>query len=280
MRRILDILRKQPKPLRFLAAQALWRSGFCKLCKIRMRGYQLRFFPTNLSNTLWIDRHNRDEDLEFIARALQSGETYVDVGANIGFTAIEGSRAVGPAGKVFAFEPHPTIFSYFQQNLQLNGCSNTKAFNVALDREPGELRFMNDRRDDMNRISAGGGLVVRAETLDKMIPFSAAERIQLLKVDVEGAERSVFAGASEVLRRTDTLYFEAYQPSASAFGYRIEQLLDDVRANGFQLFELDAAYRLCTLSNNFGENIVNVVAARDAVDLARRLRTPSAQHAK
>ncbi len=78
----------------------------------------------------------------------------IDVGANIGSTAIEGALAVGPSGTVHAIEPHPVIHRCLQENLQLNGLSGrviTHEVAITDVGPPGcHLPFSNDRRDDMN----------------------------------------------------------------------------------------------------------------------------------
>jgi len=72
-------------------------------------------------------------------RLVQPGMTVFDVGAHIGFYAVEASSAVGPEGRVIAFEPDPTNRALLEENLQLNECANVTVLPCAVSDQPGEL---------------------------------------------------------------------------------------------------------------------------------------------
>lgn len=143
-------------PVRFLLAQVFWRTGWGRWITFPLRGFRLRLHPANLSWQLWLDPANRDADLDLIRSLLKPGGTMIDVGANIGFTALEAARAVGADGCVHAIEPHPSIHRFLTENLQLNGfagCVTTHETAVTDAAPPdGLLSFSDDRRDDMNSL--------------------------------------------------------------------------------------------------------------------------------
>src|SRR5258708_6567745 len=99
------VLLRHPTPLRFVAGRLLVFTGFCRLLIIDQVDYRLRFHPSNLSLNLWINPHHRDEGLAFFKAYLRPGDTVLDVGANIGDTALAASTKAGPGGRVLAFEP-------------------------------------------------------------------------------------------------------------------------------------------------------------------------------
>ena len=70
--------------------------------------------------------------LNLMSEVLRPGDTFVDVGANLGLMTVHGSSLVGSKGKVFAFEPSPTVYKRLTQNLELNSCKNVQAYQVAL----------------------------------------------------------------------------------------------------------------------------------------------------
>lgn len=143
-------------PARFLLAQVFWRTGWGRWITFPLRGFRLRLHPANLSWQLWLDPANRDADLDLIRSLLKPGGTMIDVGANIGFTALEAARAVGADGCVHAIEPHPSIHRFLTENLQLNGFAGrvTTHETAVTDAAPpdGMLSFSDDRRDDMNSL--------------------------------------------------------------------------------------------------------------------------------
>jgi FkbM family methyltransferase len=67
-----------------------------------------------------------------ISGILQEGDVFVDVGANIGYHSLLGSKLVGSTGSVVAIEPVPDTFAMLLDNLRLNSCSNVRAVNVAV----------------------------------------------------------------------------------------------------------------------------------------------------
>ena len=125
-------LRREPRPLRFLASRALWRSGASRLLTFEAHGARLRFFPSALSASLWLDPMQRADDVDVVRGLLRPGDTCIDVGANIGLLSLVASAAVGTTGRVIAIEPHPRVFGYLTANLELNDATNVHAINRAV----------------------------------------------------------------------------------------------------------------------------------------------------
>src|SRR5258706_13958840 len=84
----LRILYNHKRPLKFLAARLLAKTGLCRMLKIEQSGYKLRFYRSNLSEQLWIDPGWRGPALAFFYSYVRTGDTVIDVGANIGDTAL------------------------------------------------------------------------------------------------------------------------------------------------------------------------------------------------
>jgi FkbM family methyltransferase len=148
-------------------------------------------------------------ETEIVARRLKPGMTVIDVGANIGHYAMVAAAAVGPEGRIVAFEPEPENFAALAANLALNGFAHARPERLALGARPGELTLY---RDAANR---GGHSLIRAnvqqqagssrvgvEALDGYAArHLAGRRIGFIKIDVQGAEAQVLAGAAGVLKR-------------------------------------------------------------------------------
>lgn len=264
------ILRAQKRPLRFLLSRILMRLGLSRWLTIKQEGFVLRFYPSSLSAALWIDPADHQAEAAFLRAYLRSGDVAIDVGANIGLTALAASRAVGDSGAVLAVEPHPRIFGYLRKNVALNQAGNVTLFNVALGNreEAGTLRDM--RADDTGFLAPGGsGIEVPVRRLDQL-PIPNAS-IALMKIDVEGYERFVLEGAAATLPRTQCVYFESWDQHFARYGYGAADLVGDLSQAGFQVFRLDEPGWICPVSGSHASAAVeDLVALRDLDDFLTR----------
>lgn len=155
----------------------------------------------------------------FLAARIRPGDVIYDIGANCGQMALFFSKATGPAGKVVSFEPVPRNFELLKRNLDLNGCANVQAENVALGSTSGIVPFSFDpERHTMGGLKghlAKGEdwqqtIEVRCEKLDEFVERSGLIP-SLMKIDVEGAGREVLAGAANTLaRHKPSIFFEMH----------------------------------------------------------------------
>ena len=262
------VIRRHPRPWRFVSARLLMATGLCRLCTIAMPGFSVRFHPANLPSQLWIDPHGRDQALAFFSDYVKSGDVVVDVGANIGDTVLAASARAGSSGRVFGLEPHPRTFRFLADNVALNRVTNVELLNVAAGAAAGHARFSDDRRDDMNRID-GGSLEVPVTRLDDVI--HGASPIALLKADVEGYEKYVFEGAPATLARTRVVHFEVSSRHFARFGYNTADLLTLISAAGFALFRISGPREISAVSVTFDtERFENLLAIRDVGDFLQR----------
>lgn len=156
-----------------------------------------------------------------LTRLLRPGMTFIDVGANVGQYSLLASTAVGGTGCVHAFEPVPALFASLSENVSANRLGNVRLNRAALWHEPGELvlSLAASDRENVGAYSVGAGneaTAVRspAMRLDDYAAENALERIDFIKMDVEGAELFALQGMREVLRRhTPMLLLELAEPT-------------------------------------------------------------------
>jgi FkbM family methyltransferase len=140
-------------------------------------------------------------------RILKPGMTVFDIGANVGYYALVAARAIGPEGQVHAFEATPAVAERLLENVRLNQLKNVTVNHSAVSNQSGEAEFRLHQDD-----SEGNSLVsfstdwpavqVSAITVDDYIADRGIGQVDVLKVDVEGAEPLVFAGATKLLSRS------------------------------------------------------------------------------
>jgi FkbM family methyltransferase len=263
-----NILRVHNDPARVLLARILLKTGLCRMFAIPQIGYRLRFYPSNLSEQLWICPTSRVGPLQFFRDYLKLGDKVIDVGANVGDITLTASRQIGLLGRVWAIEPHPRIFRFLVGNLKLNVAENVQVINAAAGQRHSEVGFTDDRRDDMNRIGQGR-LMVTVRPLDELVTYRG--KIALLKIDVEGFEKFVLNGAPELLARTQCVHFEISKVHFSWFGYEIDDVLGILQKQGFDVFRIPRNGQLQRIAASYdSDSVENLVAVRDVAEFSQR----------
>lgn len=141
---------------------------------------------------------------------LRPGDVFVDVGANIGYFSVVAASVVGARGVVFAFEPDPANFSLLEHNVRLNGCDDCVSAvqaGLAAEAAQGRLYLSEDNLGDHQvfateraRSSLAVNLLNGSQYLGEQLPGGEMRRLDVLKVDVQGAEYAVMQGLMPLLR--------------------------------------------------------------------------------
>ena len=231
---------KLKRPFRALWGYALQSAGWSERIQLKRAQYTIPFFAkSNMALTLWVDPDVVDRAEEFVYDFLQSGDTLIDVGANIGCVTAAGSLAVGDTGHVFSVEPHPQTFKHLQKTVAINNCRNVTTLNIALGSEAGVVNFTDERRkDDSNCVAmnANSGIRVPCVTLSSVVEEHAIPRIAVLKIDVEGFEMHVLRGAASILNRVDCIYIEVLERTLQKFESTSASVLELLQSHHFRCF--------------------------------------------
>lgn len=229
--------RSDPRRLRrFVTSRVLIATGLSKHMVFQLGDIRLRFFPTRYCADLWFP------DIDIYAHCrlpfLREGGTVVDVGANMGVLSLVFRKYVGAQGRVYAYEPHPVTFTYLKENILLNGADNIRAFNAAIGESKRTVPLTRNRNDTQNFITNDRqkGIEVSQETLDSVMNDQGIDRIDLLKVDTEGYELRVFQGASNVLRRTHVVIFEAIEDMCRRNNYGVADVVQLLQESEFLIY--------------------------------------------
>jgi len=165
---------------------------------------------------------------------LQPGMTVVDAGANVGQYTLLASRAIGPAGTVYSFEPVPSTFSRLQSHVRDNRLENVQLTRAALWAEATVLRIglSPDMSNNCGAYSVGSSnpattLECHSLRLDDFVFERRIDRVDLVKMDIEGAELFALHGMLSTLRRhRPILLMEVNRVAATRLGYSPADLWD------------------------------------------------------
>ncbi len=187
---------------------------------------------------LLLPHYTEPEEREWFVKALHTGGTFVDVGANVGGYTV---RACKKGVKTIAVEPDPDNCRVLKLNLQLNQCTNAVVLNIAAGntQEIRQLYYGGENSPAGYFVGQGkcAGEVkcsVEVKPLDAAItPLLSDKWIDLLKIDVEGFEVEVIKGALNLLNRTRHLIVEVIPYTDS----KIVEVLNLLRPLGFKLID-------------------------------------------
>jgi len=169
---------------------------------------------------------------------LRDGMTVMDIGANVGFYSLLISRAVGPSGKVYAFEPIPEIFARLKEHIALNNATNVIPVPIALSDEKGKAKMsVKGGGSSFFRHLSDEFVEVQVERLDDFVEREGIERVDAIKIDVEGAELKVIRGADKTIRRDKPiLMVEIQAATLQAAGTTPEELFETIVGYGYNAF--------------------------------------------
>jgi FkbM family methyltransferase len=155
------------------------------------------YFSTLLDESEWPFIH-------FCQRYIRDDYNCVDVGANVGLMTLYISDYCR-SGRIISVEPNGAVFEALQNTIRANAIGNAVPVNVAVTDRDGEVRFSEDSA--YGHISPGGNAIVEGVTLATLLSRCGMDRIDFLKIDVEGHEPVILRAALEVIERDKPLIF-------------------------------------------------------------------------
>jgi FkbM family methyltransferase len=231
-------------------------------------------FGNDLSGCLYIGGEFDPNEFAFLSEVLRPGMTALDAGANEGLYSLFFRQRVGPQGLVIAIEPSERERGQLQRNLAINGFSDVKVIPAALSDRSGTaaLHVAEDDHAGHNTLgifAAGWVQGARDETvplvaLDELVAKHGIGRVDVIKLDIEGAELAALRGAQALLARDHPiLLLEVMDESLQTLGTSASELLDFVRALNYALYELAPETGAPVRFDGSEPRSVNVIAVRD-----------------
>ena len=256
-----SVVMKRKKPIKFIVARILMRTGLCRFLLLKQKNYVLRFFPTPLLRELWINKEYQHTANIFFSDYLKFGDAVIDIGANIGTVTLESAVKVSSKGRVYSIEPNKKIFKFLAENIKLNNLQNVKIFNVALGEKNDSVFFSSKRSDDLNSVSiTEEGEEISLCKLDDL-PINES-KINLMKIDVLGYEKFVFGGAKKILKITECIHLPIIPSDCERYGYDFNDIFEMLRNLGFQLFTFSEK-NISAIKSNFNSKSQDILAVKD-----------------
>jgi FkbM family methyltransferase len=175
------------------------------------------------------------------------GDVVFDVGAGIGAETLLFSRLVGPAGHVVAIEAHPRTYARLELLCRVNGLDNVVPLQVAVSERDGTATISDTGEHLRNAVLADAdeGVAVAVRRLDGIASELGIDRIDLLKMNIEGAEREAVHGLGALLSSTRHVCISCHDFLADAGGPNALRTKEHVRRflveNGFDVTSRDDA---------------------------------------
>ena len=180
--------------------------------------------PGSFDNNLYFLGTYEAGTIDFIKNRLQTGHTFIDVGAHYGLMSFVASRVVGKEGRIVAVEPIRKTYKNLITNIKLNKFLNIKSLNIALGEKNGTVKIYTHKVNDMKssisprKTELNNYLTsqeVKLKTIDSIVDEMKINKVNMLKIDVEGYEMNVIKGATHTIHRDKPDLIIEYSPNST-----------------------------------------------------------------
>ena len=202
-------------------------------------------------NEWWLYYGFKEEYRSALIDLINKGDWIIDIGANLGEVSFLASQKVGSSGKVYSFEPDPDNYTRFDYNLSLNTFTNIVFVKKGLGDNPGKYKIaMNvnepgnngsnsivpDKKTDINKLAREIDVV----RFDDWIAENPLDKIDLVKIDIEGFELQALKGAEMTLKKyKPIIYSELHDVKLREHGTSAKELIDYLKALGYTVHSDD-----------------------------------------
>ncbi len=231
----------------------LQTSGFNNLIKVR-HGYTL--YNKNdryIGRSIELYGEFSEKEVALFEQICKVGFVVVEVGANIGSHTLALSKMVGNSGRVYAFEPQRVVFQTLCANMALNSIVNVEAFEMAVSNTKGSVLIPDicyDREGNFGGVEIDKFTNGRKTPKVKLDDFLELQRLDFLKIDVEGMEKEVLLGALVLIDKfKPIMYIENDRVDKS------QELITLIKNKGYDIYEHNP---MLFNPNNFLKNSQNI----------------------
>jgi FkbM family methyltransferase len=238
---------------------------------IHLRRWGVRMsLPPNwrgVAKLIYAFRDYYEPELVFLEKLLSPGMVFVDAGANFGIYTAMASKVVSESGLVISFEPSARAFPVLRENIAINAFKNVLAFPTALTDRTGRAVLYHHSAVGSDALAKDStfdtdayGQEIETDSLDDVLQRTSVGRVDVIKMDVQGAEELAMRGANEIIRSMrPVIMFEFHPEGAMSLGLQPEGAWNFLKGHGYHFFNVEQEGTSIRLLSP-PATIVNVVA--------------------
>lgn len=204
--------------------------------------YNFYIFSNSKDRILEIDQNGYWEEIEsqFILNNLKSNDTFIDIGANIGYFSLLASTVTD---KVYCIEAVPSTYNMLQNNIKFNQ-RDIKAFNIAMSGSDndGELLFPKNPSPknhvlNSKKLDNTETILVKSKSFDLFVMENGIKQIDFIKIDIEGYEYFFLEGARKSIEKNDPIILIEIEDSRTQkFGIKAEKIFDYFKSLNYRYY--------------------------------------------
>jgi FkbM family methyltransferase len=260
-------------PAEFLMPMRRELGGHAFICNLR----------DSISREVCFTGYYEPQETAIVRSILRPGMNFVDVGANWGYFTLLSASLVGEKGRVLSLEPDPRLFPMLCENIARSGLDHVTALQLAA-ADKARKRILagyqenNDNFGISRIVSASNGhdyeFQVETDSLDHVLAQHHLESVDLMKMDIEGAEAFAISGLGDSLRNTRVkrLLLELHPVQLAEHGSDIAKLIQTLHAAGYRAWTID--HSLAATRYAAYETRVNVAELLRSLSMSDHLATP------
>ena len=163
-------------------------------------GKGLKWIVGSYNHGCWLGSYEYEKQI-ILKGLVKPGDVVYDLGAHVGYFTIIFARLVGPEGRVYAFEPFPANFELLNAHVDLNHLENVETFPAGIAAQSGEATFSTGGSSATGGLRQAGDLSAPVYHLAELIATKGLRPPDLIKMDIEGEERTVVPSLEPLLRQ-------------------------------------------------------------------------------
>ena len=185
-------------------------------------------------------------ETELFKKIVKKGMVILDIGANIGYYTLLAARLIGAEGKVYAFEPDPYNFSLLNKNVKINGYNNVTTVQKAVFSQSGKMQLFLDKNNlgghslSKANVNKSNSTSTEVTSIDDYF-INSKQKIDLVKMDVQGLEMKVIEGMDNVIKENKEIQIilEFWPWGLQNAGSSSPTLLNKLGEYGFTLYDIE-----------------------------------------